>query len=306
MRRFGLLAALATLRPGLASPLLAERLAQRRAGLDDGTQGGMAAAKTAFTLPPGAILDSDVAYGSDPEQCLDVYRPADARAAPVILFVHGGGWRRGDKAMLQMVRNKVAHWVGKGYVFVSTNYRMRQAANPVEQAEDVSRALAFVQGRAGSWGGDPARVILMGHSAGAHLVALITADPGLATRHGAQPWLATIAMDSAAFDMEAIMQRKHYRFYDPVFGSDPGFWREASPMHRLKTEPAAPMLAVCSAQRDDSCPQARAFAAKAESLGGRVAVLPVDLSHLEINDLLGSPGEYTERVNAFLRSLGLP
>jgi len=292
-------------RPGLAGSLvdrLRERSGARRAGLDDGTE--REAAAGSFALPPGASIERDVAYGSDPAQRLDVYRPAGAGAAPVILYVHGGGWRRGDKAMPQMVRNKVPHWVGKGFVFVSTNYRMLPVADVVEQAEDVGRALALTQRNAAAWGGDPTRVVLMGHSAGAHLAALITADASLATRHGALPWLATIALDSAALDMQAVMQRPHYRFYDPVFGSDPGFWREASPTHRLQARPAAPMLLVCSSQRDDSVPSAREFAAKATALGGRATVLPVDLNHMQINDLLGVPGEYTEAVDSFLESVG--
>lgn len=305
MRRFGLLAALAMMNPARARPLMdrvQQRLAERRAGLEDGTESD---ASGTFALPPGASVERDVAYGGDPAQRLDVYRPVSATSAPVVLYVHGGGWRRGDKAMLQMVRNKVAHWVGKGFVFLSTNYRMLPVANVVEQAEDVSRALAFAQARARSWGGDPARIILVGHSAGAHLVTLITADADLATRHGVQPWLATIALDSAALDMVAIMQRRHYRFYDPVFGSDPAFWREASPTLRLQGKPAAPMLLVCSSRRDDSCPPAREFAAKATNFGGRVTVLPIDLNHMQINDRLGTRGAYTDAVDGFLRTVGI-
>ena len=65
------------------------------------------------------------------------------------------------------------------------------------------------------------------------------------------------------------------------------------------------MLLVCSSRRGDSCPQATAFAAKAKSLGGRVSVLPLDMTHAEINELLGASGEYTRQVESFMRSLGL-
>ena len=299
LRRFGLLAALAMARPGLAAGLM-ERM-QGRGSPDDGSNG----VAGPVVLPAGATVERDLAFGADPAQRLDVYRPAHASGAPVILYVHGGGWRRGDKAMPQMVKNKAPHWVGKGCVFVSTNYRMLPDANVVEQADDVARALAFVQSRAASWGGDPARVIVVGHSAGAHLVALMTADGTIASRQGAQPWLATVALDSAALDMVAIMNRRHYRFYDPVFGTDANFWRDASPTHRLKTKPAAPMLMVCSSRREDSCPPAREFAAKASGLGGRVSVLPIALSHAEINDQLGLRGEYTDAVDEFLRTVGV-
>jgi arylformamidase len=302
MRRFGRLAALAML-AGRPTSTLSERIAARRAGLNDGSES--TADPGRFELPSGVSLEPDVAYGSDAAQRFDVYRPAGSNGAPVILFVHGGGWRRGDKSMPQMVRNKVAHWARKGVALVSTNYRMLPAAGVLEQAEDVSRALAFVQHNAARWGGDASRVVLMGHSAGAHLVALVTADSHLASDAGVQPWLATVAIDSAALDIEAIMRRAHYRFYDPVFGTDPTFWRAASPMHRLNAKPVAPMLLVCSSMRQDSCPPSREFAAKANAFGGCVTVLPVAQSHLQINDQLGVRGEYTEAVDTFLRSVGL-
>ena len=308
LRRAGFLAALAAYTPAEAGAFvdrIGERLARLRGELEDGTDDET---PRDIPLPAGARVERDVAYGASPAQRLDVYRPAGAAqgGAPVILFLHGGGWRRGDKGMAQMVRNKAPHWLGKGFVFASANYRMLPEADAVQQADDAARALAFVQDRAQAWGGDPTRVVLVGHSAGAHLVALMTADSAIATRQGVKPWLATIALDSAALDMVAIMNRPHYRFYDPVFGSDPAFWREASPTHRMVGKPAAPMLLVCSSRRSDSCAPAREFADKAGTLGGQVTVLPVDLGHLQINDQLGTAGAYTEAVDAFLRTLGLP
>ena len=268
---------------------------------------GGAAASAPFTLPAGARLERDVAYGTDPLQRLDVYRPAATAAnAPVIFMVHGGGWSRGNKALLRVVKNKVTHWVGKGYLFVSTNYRMVPAADPIAQADDVAKALAFVQSQLKAWGGDPSRIVLMGHSSGAHLAALITADPSISAHAGAAPWLATVSLDSAALNVDALMRRHHPRLYDQVFKSEPAYWRQASPTLRLAAKPVAPMLAVCSTRRLDSCPQARAFAAKAGRLGGRVDVLPVDLSHLEINAHLGAPGAYTDGVDTFFKSLELP
>lgn len=308
LRRVGLLAALAMSKPAEAGAFvdrIAERLAQLRAQPDDAA--GDTSDRT-VTLPAGARVERDVAYGTDPAQRLDIYRPASIAAggAPIILFLHGGGWRRGDKAMAQMVRNKAPHWLGKGFLFASANYRMLPDATAVQQADDAARALAFLQNRAANWGVDPTRVVLVGHSAGAHLVALMTADPSIATRQGAKPWLATIALDSAALDIVAIMNRPHYRFYDPVFGRDPAFWREASPTLRMVGKPAAPMLLVCSSRRSDSCPPAHEFADKAKAFGGHVTVLPVDLGHLQVNDQLGMPGAYTDAVDAFLRTVGLP
>ena len=217
-------------------------------------------------------------------------------------MVHGGGWAIGDKTAIGVVANKVARWLPAGFVFISANYRLLPGADPLRQADDVAAALAAAQSGAPSWGGDPARFILMGHSAGAHLVALLAADPATAASHGAIPWLGTVALDSAALDIVEIMTGPHYPLYDRAFGSNPDGWRRASPIHRLAAPPS-PMLLVCSSRRADSCPQAQAFSAKASSLGGRAAVLPVALSHGEINRALGLPGSYTESVDAFVRRL---
>ncbi len=259
-----------------------------------------------FPLPPGARVQRNIAYGGDPRQQLDVYIPADARNAPAILMVHGGGWRRGNKQLWRVVKNKVTHWVGRGYVFVSINYPMVPESDPLTEAADVAKALAFVEQHLRSWGGDPHKLILMGHSAGAHLVSLLTAAPSISERAGAQPWLGTVALDSAAMDVTQIMREPHYRLYDEAFGSDPAYWREASPIDRLQGKPVAPILMVCSARRSNSCPQARAFAAKVAGFGGRAEVQPEDLTHAEINDLLGTPRPYTTHVDDFLHSLGLP
>ncbi|HMN75220.1 MAG TPA: alpha/beta hydrolase [Burkholderiaceae bacterium] len=260
----------------------------------------------AFELPPGARVERDIAYGTDPAQAIDVYRPAQADGAPLMLVVHGGAWSRGDKGLLRSVRNKVMHWVGRGCVLASVNYRMLPQAHPLEQADDVALALAFVQQHARAWGADGTQAVLIGHSAGAHLVSLIAADPRIGARFGVGPWRATISVDSAAFDLVPIMSGRHFGFYDQAFGADPAYWRDASPFHRLIAPPSAPWLAVCSSLRGDSCPQAHAFAAKAASLGGQVSVLEVALSHADLNDLLGAPGAYTDEVDAFLRALNLP
>jgi arylformamidase len=263
-------------------------------------------ARGPFELPPGARVDRDLAYGPSSRERLDVYIPAAAHAAPAILMVHGGGWHRGNKDLWRVVKNKVIHWVGKGYVFISTNYPMLPQADPLTQAKEVAKALAFVESHLQSWGGDPSRLVLMGHSAGAHLVALLTAAPTIAARAGARPWLASVCLDSAAMNVGEIMRAPHFRLYDRAFGEDPHYWREVSPVDRVQGRSAAPVLLVCSTRRGDSCPQSRAFAAKIEHFGGRAQVLPVDLSHAEINDLLGAPNPYTRAVDAFLHSLGLP
>ena len=287
---------LGMLSPAFAGPmreLLRERAAQRRA-----------ANAGPVSVPAGVQAETNIAYGPDPAQRLDVYRPEHAANAPVIFMVHGGGWARGDKEAGGVVTNKVAHWVPQGYVFVSVGYRLVPEVDPLVEADDVARALAFAQGKAAGWGADPSRFVLMGHSAGAHLVTLLSADPGIAARQGAKPWLGTVALDSAAYDVVEIMQARHFPLYDKAFGNNRDLWRDASPTLRLKGAPV-PMLLVCSSRRADSCAQAEGFADKAKALGGRITVAPVDMRHGEINAQLGASGTLTNQVDAFLRSIGL-
>jgi arylformamidase len=256
-----------------------------------------------LAVPASADLLRDIPYGDAERQRMDVYRPDSVKAgAPVIFMVHGGGWRRGNKAMANVFENKTARWLPQGFIFISTNYRLLPDADPLRQAEDVAKALAAAQKLAPSWGGDPDKFILMGHSAGAHLVALLSAAPSRALAVGAKPWLGVVALDSGAFDVVQTMQAKHFRLFDNAFGTDPEYWRSVSPLHALTAE-APPFLVVCSSRRKISCAQAHDFAAKAKPLGVHVQVMPQDLSHGEINSKLGLAGNYTQAVEVFLASL---
>jgi acetyl esterase/lipase len=255
-------------------------------------------------VPLGVTVRQDVAYGPAKLQAMDVYLPPRPKAAPIILMVHGGAWAFGDKANDQVYENKVARWVTRGFIFVSINYPMVPDSNPVQQADDVARAIAAVQQAAPGWGGDPARLILMGHSAGAHLVTLLNADPARAARLGAKPWLGTVSLDSGALDVPDIMQHPHMRFYDTAFGSDPALWQAASPTHHL-THDGPPWLGVCNSMRSASCNPNEEYAAKARSLGLRAEILGEKLRHSEINRELGKSGPYTDAVEDFMASLDL-
>lgn len=255
-------------------------------------------------LPQGVRIQHDLSYGQAAEQRLDLYRPDKLPTdAPIIVMVHGGGWARGSKAAANVVDNKVAHWLPKGMIFVSVETRLLPQADPLQQAQDVASALAFVQQKAVSWGGDANRIVLMGHSAGAHVAMLVTADAGLQTRAGVKPWRATVALDSGAYDVTALMRAGHARLFDRAFGKDPAFWEKTSPLAQLKdAKTLPPVLLVCSSLRRTSCEQARAFARKA---GPKAEVLAVALRHGEINAKLGTPGIYTDDVDAFLSRQGV-
>ena len=275
------------------------------------------AAAAPAALPAGVQRIADVPYGADPAQRMDVYVPtsptgagatslvASAVRSPVIFMVHGGGWRYGDKAMGRVVQEKVSRWVPKGFILISINYRMLPDTPVAVQERDVQAALMAAQQRAGTWGGDPSRFILMGHSAGAHLVALLNARAPQALREGAWPWLGTVSLDSAVMNVPAYMRAPHLPLYDDAFGSDPAYWVALSPFHQW-TVGAPPVQLVCSTERaDQPCSQADALARHVRNQGGRAEVLPQDLNHGEINATLGLESDYTRAVEAFMGSLDL-
>lgn len=274
-----------------------------QAGLRQALAERRAASTAAIQLPEGAQLQGDLAYGSDPRQRLDAYLPPSAGSAPVIVMVHGGGWRHGDKRDAQVVQAKIDRWLPRGVLFVSANYRMLPTQDALLQADDVARAIAYVQAHAKDWGGDPQRVVLMGHSAGAHLVSLVNADPAFYARFGMQPVLGAVSLDAGAIDVVSRMEGRRLPMYDAAFGDDPRRWQQASPTARVSPQ-AAPLLAVCSSVRkDDPCGEAQNYAHAAATQGARALRLPQRLTHFEINRDLGRPGSYTDAVEDFLASL---
>jgi acetyl esterase/lipase len=255
-------------------------------------------------LPPGVHQLADLAYGGDARQRLDVYLPAAAgHDRPLLVMVHGGAWRFGSKQAASVVDNKLAHWSPAGVVLVSLDYRLLPQAGVEQQADDVASAVAWVQAHAAEWGANAQQLVLMGHSAGAHLVGLLSTDAALRQRHGVQPWLATVLLDSAALDVATIMRAPHLPLYDKAFGADAARWATMSPT-RLLTAATPPLLAVCASRRADSCSQAQGLADKGRPLGVMVQVLPRDLNHGQINQQLGVPGDYTRLVDQFLRQTG--
>ncbi|MFT3755349.1 MAG: alpha/beta hydrolase [Pseudoxanthomonas sp.] len=257
------------------------------------------------TVPVGGKVIRNVAYGNDPAQRFDVYLPARAVHAPVVFYVHGGGWANGDKTN-PGIENKLDGWLPKGYAVISVNYRMVPVAQPLDQAKDVARALATAQQHADEWGLDASRFVLMGHSAGAHLIALIGAQPSLLVDAGAQRPRGVVSLDSGALDVAALMSQRHLpQLYTNAFGNDPAYWAATSPLAQLRRD-ALPMQLVCSSTRHfptSPCDEARAFARKAATLGVTMQVLPQALNHGQINHDLGTPSAYTDTVVKYIDML---
>ncbi len=106
-------------------------------------------------------------------QTLDVYAPAEGKNLPVVVWIHGGGWHRGDKSEMD---KKPQAMVDKGFVFVSINYRLFPAVTIKQIAADVAKAIRWTREHIREYGGDPSAIVVMGHSAGAQLAALVCID----------------------------------------------------------------------------------------------------------------------------------
>ena len=114
-----------------------------------------------------------VAYAGRPRHTLDICRPVDASAAPVVMFFYGGGWRRGNKRLYRYVAKALAR---RGYVAVVPDYRVYPEARYPDFIEDAALAVRWVKDNAARFGGDPKKIFLQGHSAGAHIAAMLAID----------------------------------------------------------------------------------------------------------------------------------
>lgn len=129
----------------------------------------------AVVPPLGYARTRDVAYGADARQRLDVYRPcrADREPATVVVFFYGGSWQAGFKADYRFVGQALA---SRGFVCVLPDYRIYPQVKFPAFVEDGAQAVRWTRDHATEFGGDPQRIFLMGHSAGAHIAALLTLD----------------------------------------------------------------------------------------------------------------------------------
>jgi acetyl esterase/lipase len=134
--------------------------------------------------PTAGIQETrDVEYAAGERHRLDVYAPAGAVRAPVVVFIYGGGWKDGDKGRYRFVGAALA---SRGFVTVVPDYRVFPAVRFPAFLQDAAAAVAWTRAHACAYGGDPGRVFLMGHSAGAHIAAMLTLD---------RQWLDAVGLD---------------------------------------------------------------------------------------------------------------
>lgn len=276
------------------SAQLRERMQERRNGV---ARGGQRVAQQDFDV---------ISYGAHERQAVDFYPATNADGRPpLILFIHGGGWSFGNRTTT--VQHKPKHFTQSGYAFASTGYRLLPEAPVETQAQDVGAAIRKLRANSAELGFDPDRIVLMGHSAGAHLAALVSTDPQYAG-DAMGSVQGVILLDGAGYDVAATMaqrSRQARRIYDQAFGSNPARQQALSPVTHVGGPDAPNWLILHVADRAQSTTQSRALAEKLEPTGAKATAVAVpDTDHGRLNRELGSEGDWaTDRVDEFLGSL---
>ncbi len=250
-------------------------------------------------LAANSVVKADVSYGEDEKQRLDIYYPKGAKAAPVVVFVHGGEWTRGDKAA---VSNKPKFFNENGVVFVSVNYRLTPAATHPAHVSDVAAAIRWVYDHVGEIGGDPKKIVLMGHSAGCHLATLAVLDPRYlaAVKLKASDVRGVVAWSGGAYDLgQKVKDGGAYADYiKKAFGELEDAWKAASPMtYAENAKSGPPFLFVSIEAGSASHKAAERLAGLIRDAKGKVDSKLIDgRDHFNANHLLGAPDDVTGKL----------
>lgn len=234
---------------------------------------------------------------------LDVYAPENARNLPVIFWIHGGGWEMGDKTSVQA---KPKAFVDKGFVFVSTNYRFLPKVDMETIVRDIAKSIHWVHDHIAEYGGDPDRLVVMGHSAGAQLAALVCTDDRFLKAEGLTLKIikGCVPVDGDTYDVPLMIEtsagrRKALGQPDPKFGhfekfgGDPVKHRTLSAVnHVARDKGIPPFLLLYVADHPDTSAQAKRLAAALNEAGIAAKLFGAKNSeHSKLNDNLGLPDD---------------
>lgn len=267
-------------------------------------------------VEPGSYTKNTVAYksisGVDPNLLsLDVYHFGQPNAIkPVVVYVHGGAWAIGDKE--NSMTNKTNLFSSLGYLLVSVNYRLSPSTASTDpnrikfpiHNEDVADAVKWIYDNIATFGGDKTKIVLLGHSAGAHLVSLTgTSDRFLPAKGIPLNTLKGVAsIDTEGYHV-ADQVKAGNETYINAFGTNSTDLVNASPILQLVTGKTYPRFFVAKRGSAARIALADDFIAKLQSVGVSVSqVTGNQYDHEGINDAIGAPNEtiITEPLKAFL------
>lgn len=248
-----------------------------------------------FSEPALNIKYSNEFSKNESSLALDIY-PTEGAANPVVIFVHGGGWIRGDKSLVDL---KPAAFNRHGYVFVSINYRLIPEVGIRQQLEDVAHSISWIHQNISRFGGDPNRLFLLGHSAGAHLVSLIGTDESyLESVNVPQEAIKGIAsLDTQTYDLEKLLtninEEEGGEIYWNTFGHDPEFWKLMSPAWHISSDKYIPAYFIAyTGDKKSRIIMSRLFSERLAEAGIPVILFPaIDKSHEQLNQDIGIPDD---------------
>ncbi len=238
-----------------------------------------------------AMSPTEISYGQAEHQKLDLYLPAGP-PKPLVVYIHGGAWVSGVKESYQQLGRTFA---ARGVAAAVVDYRLSEAPAPVrfpEHARDVARAVAILKERGTALGFDPSRIVLVGHSAGAHIAATLALEPEF--RDLAAGISGYVGIEGI-YDIPALVRRwPTYRdwFINLAFGSNPAGWRAASPQYG-KSEIRRPWLLIHST-RDElvDTGQTQNFYSHLRRIHMPATLdLSADQTHFGVIESLASPGD---------------
>ena len=270
------------------------------------------------TVAQAQKLTSNIPY-ADPaheRQVLDIYAPDDAKNLPVVFWIHGGGWQTGDKTSVQI---KPRVFAERGFVFVSTNYRLLPDVEMGVLIRDVAKSLGWVHKNIAKYGGDPTRIFVMGHSAGAQLAALLCIDDRYLKAEGVpfDVLKGCVPVDGDTYDIPAIITTAEIRqtvhglplptFGHRVkFGNDPEKHIDFSAVtHVAKGKGIPPFLILHVAGHPDVTAQARRLGNVLDAADIPVKVFGAEeTTHSKLNANLGLPDDpATKELFTFVDAL---
>ena len=236
--------------------------------------------------PPGTFAVEavkDVAYYDGPgadkvKHRLDLYLPRGQKDFPVLFFVHGGAWQRGDKAMLGIYRSLGSFYARQGVGAVVINYRLSPSVAHPEHIKDVARAFAWTHKNIARYGGRPDRIFVSGHSAGGHLISLLVTDDSYLKAEG----LSTRDI-RGAIALSGVY-RVPDRYLNAVFGTDPEVRKQASPIEHVRAG-LPPFLIVYGDSDLPGCDRdpSEAFARALRDKGDKAETLEVrECGHINV------------------------
>jgi acetyl esterase/lipase len=226
-----------------------------------------------FALPAHAEVNvtREIHYGPDALQTVDVYQPGSCKnkSCPVTMWVHGGGWKRGDTGG-QKSTDMQKTWASQGIVMVGVNYRLSPEHMHPTHVQDVAAAINWVHQNIGQYGGDQNRISLLGHSAGAHLVALVATNPRFLAAYNLWPKkniVNVFPVDTASFDL-TNPSRFVAKRVKSAFGRNDATLRDASPVWNVTSGGSYPSFIITAAQvRKDAVATSETLQKKLRSAG---------------------------------------